>query len=214
MRSRFARAVLAAAVVFFGLDLQAQNASNPLDIAELRWYQADLSALFTADLGTYSYKMAFDGANVWIVNSLSYTVTKLRASDGACVGTCAFSAGSAGNDGQTGDGGIAFDGTNMWVTNGSNDTVVKLRASDGATLGTFPTGSIPWRVAFDGARIWVGNLGDNTVTVLNASDGSLFGTFAAGPAGALRPSGPGLRRYLHVGAKFKRQLGTQSRHGD
>jgi hypothetical protein len=190
MRSHSIRIAAVAASMLLSVQVWAQNPGNPLEVAELRWYQADLTGLFTTNLGTYSYKMAFDGSNIWIVNSQSYTVTKLRASDGACVGTCVFSAGGAGNDGYTGDTGIAFDGANMWVANFSNNTVAKLRASDGANLGVFPTGSGPWRVAFDGAKIWVENLWDNTVTVLRASDGSVFGTFPAGPAGgAPNPAG-------------------------
>ena len=56
------------------------------------------------------------------------TVTKLRASDGANLGTF-----KVGIDPT----GLAFDGANIWVANIGDNTVSKLRASDGATLGTF-----------------------------------------------------------------------------
>jgi DNA-binding beta-propeller fold protein YncE len=58
-------------------------------------------------------------------------VTKVRARDGAIVGT--FNAGAAPLK-------IAFDGANMWVTNPTANTVTKIRASDGVLLGTFNVG--------------------------------------------------------------------------
>jgi hypothetical protein len=94
-----------------------------------------------------------------VVNSSSNgTVTKLRASDGANLGT--FTVG-------TNPKGIAFDGANIWVVNSSsNGTVTKLRTSDGANLGTFTVGEFPIGVAFDGANIWVANNFSSNVTRL------------------------------------------------
>ena len=60
--------------------------------------------------------MAFDGANIWVANSAG-TVTKLRASDGAVLGTFAVG---------TQPYGVAFDGANVWVTNNGSNTVSKL----------------------------------------------------------------------------------------
>ena len=82
--------------------------------------------------------VAFDGANIWVANmASSNTVTKLRASDGANLGTF--------NVGLPNLFGVAFDGTNIWVGNsdGGSGTVTKLRASDGPTLGTFQVGPAP-----------------------------------------------------------------------
>ena len=111
----------------------------------------------TLPVGTSPSWITFDGANIWVVNSGSNNVTKLRASDGATLGT--FSVGFW-------EEGIAFDGANIWVANTSSNSVTKLRASDGATLGTFSVGSYPSGVAFDGANIWVTNSGSNTVSKL------------------------------------------------
>jgi YVTN family beta-propeller protein len=61
--------------------------------------------------------IAFDGANIWVTNGGSNSVTKLRASDGAHLGT--FSVGNY-------PFGIAFDGANIWVTNTNSNTVNKL----------------------------------------------------------------------------------------
>ena len=51
--------------------------------------------------------VAFDGANIWVTNYGSGNVTRLRASNGAVLGT--FTVG-------TNPYGVAFDGANIWVT--------------------------------------------------------------------------------------------------
>jgi DNA-binding beta-propeller fold protein YncE len=61
--------------------------------------------------------VAFDGANIWVTNGNSATVSKLRASDGTLLGT--FTVGSTPQ-------GVAFDGANIWVANGNSNTVSKL----------------------------------------------------------------------------------------
>ena len=145
---------------------------NTLAIALLRWYNANEVASF--EVGNTPTNLAFDGANIWLTNLGSNTVTKLRASDGASL--CTFSVGRCG--------GVAFDGANIWVSCGqpsqSPGFVAKLRASDGTILGKFPVGDLPQVVAFDGANIWVANYQSATVTKLRASDGSALGTFPAG----------------------------------
>src|ERR1039457_1049453 len=57
---------------------------NPLQLALLYWYPANLTASFA--VGNYPGGMAFDGANIWVSNVADSTVTKLRASDGYTVG--------------------------------------------------------------------------------------------------------------------------------
>jgi YVTN family beta-propeller protein len=58
--------------------------------------------------------VAFDGTNIWVTNLGSNTVSKLRASDGANLGTVAVGLGPQF---------IAFDGAHIWVTNFSSNTV-------------------------------------------------------------------------------------------
>jgi DNA-binding beta-propeller fold protein YncE len=77
--------------------------------------------------------LAFDGANIWITSDTIPNLTKLRASDGASLGT--FPAG-----GKTAF--AVFDGTYVWVTNLNDDTVSRLRASDG-TLRDVPSRELP-----------------------------------------------------------------------
>ncbi|MBK9990997.1 MAG: hypothetical protein IPP19_09750 [Verrucomicrobia bacterium] len=106
--------------------------------------------------------IAFDGANIWVANSSDGTVTKLRASNGANLGTF--------TSGGTGPGGIAFDGTNIWVANYNSGSVAKLRTSDGALMsgGAFLTGEAARAVAFDGANIWVANFSSRKTASLGS----------------------------------------------
>jgi hypothetical protein len=183
---------------------------DPLLIATLRWDQAPLAygdfAASDNPAGSYPRGVAFDGSNVWVTNEIHNTVTKLRARDGAILGTFAVGVrpSEAAFDGanlwvvcdnsvtklRASDGailgtfnvdlalrGVAFDGANVWVSSDYSNTVTKLRASDGAKLGTFSVGHGPHGIAFDGANIWVAG---TPVTKLRASDGARLGTFSAG----------------------------------
>jgi hypothetical protein len=148
---------------------QIVNTVNTLQVALLKWYPVNQVTAFA--VGTSPTGVAFDGANIWVANAGSTNVTKLRASDGANLGTFAVGINPYG---------VAFDGANIWVANAGDNTVTKLRASDGAVLGTFDVGNGPHGVAFDGANIWVANNASNNVTKLRASDGENLGNFAVG----------------------------------
>lgn len=117
--------------------------ATPESVAILRWYPINRAAA-EFSVGQQPAGAAFDGANMWIANSQSGTVTKLRAGDGAALGT--FGVGGTPSW-------MTFDGAIMWVNNGSS--LVKLRASDGEQLGSFNVGPSPQQMAFDGDSIWV-----------------------------------------------------------
>jgi hypothetical protein len=144
--------------------------------ALLRWYE--IGETFPA--GDDPSALAFDGTNIWIANSNANSiVTRLRASDGACVDPCHFFV----NDGAIPKA-LAFDGANIWVASafsgGGPGSVTRLRAADGACISpcSFPVGVDPDGIAFDGANIWVTNTGSDNVSKLRASDGGLLGTLA------------------------------------
>ena len=63
------------------LDAQAVN---PLQLALLKWapYSGDAFPVGSGPVG-----LAFDGASIWVANYTSFSVSKLRASDGAVLGT-------------------------------------------------------------------------------------------------------------------------------
>jgi hypothetical protein len=59
---------------------------NPLRVATLQWYEANQTGLnFPIEVG--STDVAFDGSNIWVLRPILNRVTKLRASDGANLGT-------------------------------------------------------------------------------------------------------------------------------
>jgi hypothetical protein len=76
-----------------------QTTANLANVSLLRW---DMLAAKTFTAGTTPTAIAFDGANMWIVNGVaSGTITKVRVSDGTTLGT--FAVGTNPNS-------IAFDG--------------------------------------------------------------------------------------------------------
>jgi len=80
----------------------------------LKWFPAYGSASFT--VGSSPQSIAFDGASLWVSNYASNNVTKLRASDGAYLGSFAVERDPVG---------VAFDGANIWVTNYGGNIVTK-----------------------------------------------------------------------------------------
>ncbi|MFN2502599.1 MAG: YncE family protein [Pyrinomonadaceae bacterium] len=76
----------------------------------------DGAVIGTYPTGSYPRIATFDGANIWIANELSGTVTKLRSSDGTLLGN--FATGSRAF-------GAAFDGANVWVMNYGSGTISK-----------------------------------------------------------------------------------------
>jgi hypothetical protein len=135
-------------------------------VAILRWYAINQTAA-EFSVGQEPQGVAFDGANMWIANYQSGDVTKLRAGDGAPLGT--FVVGGTPSF-------MTFDGANMWVNNGSS--LVKLRASDGQQLGAFDVGASPQQMAFDGVSIWVVLFAfpQGAVVKVRPGDGAVLGT--------------------------------------
>ena len=141
---------------------------NPQQIALLRWYPA-IQTPMSFTVGTRPGALAFDGANMWIANYGSGTVSVLRANNGELVRTCTVGRSPTG---------IAYDGANMWVTNGNGDNVSILRASDGYHVMTPTISGGPWGLAFDGTNMWVTTW--TGVVVLRAIDGARVMTLTVG----------------------------------
>jgi hypothetical protein len=72
----------------------------------------------TFRVGSAPFGLAFDGANIWVANGGSDTVTKLRASDGNLIASYK----SGGRDTE----GVVFDGASIWVSNYVNSSVSKI----------------------------------------------------------------------------------------
>jgi hypothetical protein len=81
--------------------------------------------------GTFTAVSLDDNPNIWVANSGSGSLTKLRVSDGAIVSTI-----------QVGGRPDAFvlDGADIWLATPGRGYVLKLDARDGKLLGSFGLG--------------------------------------------------------------------------
>jgi len=140
----------------------AQN--NPNQIAILKWYTANTSASFAAQ--TAPWGMAFDGANMWVANAQSNSVSKFRVSDGANLGNFPL-----GHPAQL----LAFDGASIWASDGVTYKITKIRASDGAILWDHAVASTGGLIgmAFDGKSMWIGS-SSGIIDQLRISDGAVL----------------------------------------
>jgi DNA-binding beta-propeller fold protein YncE len=92
----------------------------------------------------------FDGANIWVPNIDSDTVTVVRASTGAVLATLE-------GNGLNTPLAAAFDGERILVTNQLGDSVSLWNATDLSPLGSSSTGpgTQPWGVCSDGFNFWI-----------------------------------------------------------
>ena len=171
----------------------AGPAINPLQIAILRWYDANQSA-DTLSLPAAPGAMVFDGANI-VINLASGHLVSIRASDGVTVfntdienyaiAQASFIETAGVPSGIQQGGGLAFDGHNIWVGITVNDNpdnvnlLLKVRPSDGTVLGYVNLGGVSFQsvdgLAFDGINVWVAR--SDSLVKVRASDMSVQGTF-------------------------------------
>jgi DNA-binding beta-propeller fold protein YncE len=159
MRLLFVRIAVIAACVLFALQLSAQNPNNPIQLALLRWYQANTAAQLTTCQSPDG--MAFDGSHIWLACLGPKEILEFNASDGALVrmvGPLAVPPYL-----------LAYDGANIWATNYSAGTVIEVNASTGAVSGPFTVGLEPSGIVFDGKQIWVTNAGNNSISSVSIS---------------------------------------------
>jgi hypothetical protein len=153
------------ALVLLALPLVAQNPSNPIQVALLRWYGVNSVAQFSGDGGcTTPGGPAFDGAHVWVACKGANQIEELNASDGKWLATVT---------GITTPVNLLYDGANIWATNGNTTSgtvykvnVAKVNGTPPCTSGpacvtSFTVGSGPWGLAFDGTYVWVSNYNSN-----------------------------------------------------
>ncbi|MBI4316954.1 MAG: hypothetical protein HY675_00570 [Chloroflexi bacterium] len=131
--------------------------STNREIALLQWHKYLPRSPVVISAGHGPGGIAFDGANMWVTNSLSNNVSVIPINATAPSKTL-----SVGPEPE----GIAFDGANMWVVNGDSDSV-----SVTPINGTIPTkgadvGHLPSAIAFDGANMWVANYDSNNVSLV------------------------------------------------
>lgn len=115
--------------------------------------------LQTVPVGISPYFPAFDGANVWVPNFGSNSVTVFRQFTKNTIATLTGN----GLDGPTQ---VAFDGERILVTNYNGNSVSMWKASDLTpltTAGSFPlgAGTSPFGACSDGLNFWIALFGAN-----------------------------------------------------
>lgn len=106
--------------------------------------------------------LAFDGECMWTSGSAlvhsDYSVVKIRASDGAVVGSYFPKAGGFALAVLA----AGFDGESIWLS--EEGKVHKLRPADGVELGAWTIPGSFRAMAFDGANVWLANYTGGAVT--------------------------------------------------
>lgn len=132
------------------------------------------SIVSSTDIAGSPIELAYDGANVWVTDYASSSVTIVNQS-GKVLKTIQLPS-SANPEG------ILFDGKYVWVANngvGAN-SVSKFDPRSQTLLATYSVGQNPDGVAFDGTFIWVTNSYNNNVWKLNRETGAYIDGFATG----------------------------------
>jgi len=167
----FVVSVIAGACFLSTFALNAQNASNPKQVALQRWYQA--AALPTQSVCTNSpgfspNGLAFDGAHMWFAcfyqdPNPPYTeqaeLQEYNVSDNALLRTIPI---AITNNSLAVN--VLFDGANVWFADiDTPGTLTKVQASTGAILGTFTLPNYSgFGMAFDGTYVWIVGVLNNT----------------------------------------------------
>lgn len=139
-----------------------------------------LLGLPSVPVSTSPASMAFDGTNLWVVNTGDDTVSKINVASKTVLATY-----------QVGDQptGIVFDGYYIWVTNKGSHTLSRIDTTTGTvtpkTIGGGATG--PHGIAYDGNHLWVANETSNTITRLDRA-GVRVSTISSATLGAIGPT--------------------------
>jgi YVTN family beta-propeller protein len=130
--------------------------------------------LSTTRIGIAPIEMAYDGANVWVTNYTSSTVS-IVDQQGVLVHTIFLPANAHPE-------GILFDGKYIWTANNGAgvNTVSKFDANTMTLIANYPVGNAPDGLAFDGTYVWVTNSYSDNVMKLNRATGEIVRTYPTG----------------------------------
>lgn len=119
--------------------------------------------------------IAWDGAALWVVDTLdleTYKLYKVDPQSGSVLGS--FESPTIIPDG------LAWDGSRLWLVDGAEGKLLQIDPSDGKGLkslaapGTYPTG-----LAWDGSALWVADADELKVYKINPITGKVIDSFAA-----------------------------------
>jgi len=120
--------------------------------------------------------VALGGANAWVANVNSNTVTEFHAATGSLVRVVR-------GDGINSPQSVVVSGSHVWIANQNGNSVTELNARDGSLVRIVSGGAYgfdgPTFLAANAAHVWVTNPFADSVTELNASTGSLVRVIGA-----------------------------------
>jgi hypothetical protein len=108
----------------------------------------DATVSLVVPVGDNPQSPVFDGANIWVPNRDSNSITVVRAATGAVLATL------------TGNGlaqpvAVAFDGERILITNQGDSRVSLWKATSLAPLGSVTTSAEPYAACSDGLNFWI-----------------------------------------------------------
>ena len=125
------------------------------------WTTQNSTVMGMTDVGTDPTLIAFDGADVWVANEGTGTVSRVRASDGKLLETWT---------GATAAWGVLVAMGKIIVTGeGQPSSLYQIDPSAAAGVVTTVAtnlGDNAQGISFDGTRIWVGNVSSSSVSIV------------------------------------------------
>jgi len=160
------------AVMFDGQSMWV--ATERLGIGSLEKITASGQVLSVTTVGTAPVEMTYDGANVWVTNYDSSTLS-IVDSQGELINTIVL-------EPTAHPEGILYDGKYIWIANNGagENSVSKFDAASMASIANYPVGLLPDGLAFDGTYIWVTNSYSDNVMKLDRESGAILRTYATG----------------------------------
>ncbi|HKF44351.1 MAG TPA: S-layer homology domain-containing protein [Thermoanaerobaculia bacterium] len=145
------------------------------------WSSKGPDVLGLTTVGGNPYLCACDGADVWVANHASGTVSRVRGSDGKLLETWT---------GAPGAWGVHVAMGRVFVTGADAARLYAIDPSQPAgavTIVSTAIGSVPQGVTFDGARVWTANIGGSVSIVTPGA--SFPWTVTTVTAGFFEPTG-------------------------
>ena len=148
------------------------------------WTSQNSTVLGTTTVGVNPEQARSDGADLWVANYTSGTVSRVRASDGKLLETWTGAANATGVLVATGR--VLVSGT---LPSGRLYAIDPTQVAGAVTTVATNVGSNPQGIAFDGARVWTANNGGSvSIVTPGATTPWTVTTVTAGivgPTGAL-----------------------------
>jgi hypothetical protein len=126
------------------------------------WTPTSADGLGLTTVGTNPLAVESDGADLWVANTNSNTVSRVRASDGKLLETWT---GAVGAYGVLAAKGLIFVTGN--TSTGNLYGIDPTQPADAVTTLTSAVGIAPKGIAFDGARVWTANDG-GSISIVNS----------------------------------------------